>query len=76
MVITVAASILPGFDFPLAVFTPPARPSLTPAAAQESLAGAPSGTAPHSHFGSFDIFAVAMANGVAQRSKAGWRARW
>jgi hypothetical protein len=29
----------------------------------------------HSHFGSLNFFALAMANGMAQRSKAGWRAR-
>ena len=44
---TVAATILPSFDFALAVFTPPARPSLMRAAAAERLAGAPSGAAPH-----------------------------
>ena len=72
---TVTASILQSFDFIIAAFTAPARQLLTPAAAQERMIGAPSGTATHSHFGSFNIFAVAMANGVAQRSKAGWRAR-
>jgi hypothetical protein len=66
---------LASFDFVTSSFTAPVRPLLTPAAAQERMAGAPSGAATHSHFGSFNVFAVAMANGVAQRSKAGWRAR-
>ena len=72
---TVLASILQSFDLASAAFTAPARPLLTPAAAQERMAGAPSGVSTHSYFGSFNFFAVAMANGVAQRSKAGWRAR-
>ena len=41
------ASILQSFDFAIAAFTPPARPSLMRAAAAERLAGAPSGAAPH-----------------------------
>jgi len=72
---TVLASVLGSFGFRHGAFTPPARPLLTPAAAQERMADAPSGVTTHSHFGSFNFFAVAMANGVAQRSKAGWRAR-
>eukprot|EP00966_Prymnesium_polylepis_P255467 5902442-Prymnesium_polylepis.1 len=71
----VSASILSSFDFVIAAFTPPVRPLLTRAAAQERMAGAPSGVPTHSHFGSFNFFTVAMANGMAQRSKAGWRAR-
>ena len=47
------------------------RPLQTFAAAQEKMAGAPSGVSTHSYFGSFNFFAVAMANGVAQRSKVG-----
>eukprot|EP00966_Prymnesium_polylepis_P053658 1240467-Prymnesium_polylepis.1 len=38
---TVLASISGGFDFGHALFTPPARPLLTRAAAQERLAAAP-----------------------------------
>ena len=63
------------FDFVTSSFTPPVRPLQTLAAAQERMADAPSGVSTHSYFGSFNFFAVAMANGVAQRSKAGWRAR-
>ena len=44
---TVLASIFRSFDFPIRTFTAPARPLLTPAAAAERLAGAPSGAAPH-----------------------------
>ena len=72
---TVLASILQSFDFAIAAFTAPARPLLTPAAAQESLVGAPSGTPPRTRVDGVKKIAVPMVNGVAQRSKAGWRAR-
>jgi len=63
-------------DSPASIFTTaPARPLLTPAAAQESLVGAPSGTPPRTRVDSVKKIAVPMVNGVAQRSKAGWRAR-
>jgi hypothetical protein len=72
---TVLASILQSFDFAIAAFTAPARPLLTPAAAQESLVGAPSGKPPRTRVDGVKKVAVPMVNGVAQRSKAGWRAR-
>jgi hypothetical protein len=73
----VSASFLQSFDFVIAAFTPPVRPLLTRAAAQESLLGAPSGTPPHTRVGGFQTLrAVAMVNGAAA-SAAGWRAqRW
>ena len=71
----VQASILSSFDFVRDVFTPPARPRLTPAAAQDRMVGAPGGKATHTRVGGFNFFAVPMTNGVAQRSKASWRAR-
>ena len=44
---TVSASILYSFDIVLAVFTVPAGTPMTPAAANERLAGAPGGAASH-----------------------------
>ena len=63
------------FDFVIAAFTPPVRRLLTRAAAQESLVGAPSGTPPRTRVDGVKQIAVPMVNGVAQRSKASWRAR-
>ena len=45
--VTVSASILYSFDIVLAVFTVPAGTPMTPAAANERLAGAPGGAASH-----------------------------
>ena len=72
---TVRALILSSFDFVVTAFTAPVRTPLTPTAAQERMAGAPSGKATHTRVGGSNFFAVPMTNGVAQRSKASWRAR-
>ena len=58
------------FDFVIAAFTAPARPLLTPAAAQESLVGAPGGTLSRTRVEGVNKIAVPMVNGVAQCSKA------
>eukprot|EP00966_Prymnesium_polylepis_P107585 2490628-Prymnesium_polylepis.1 len=62
---TVPASVLGSFGFRHGAFTP--HVLLTPAAAQESLTGAPSGTPPHTRVDGFKDFAVAMVN-AAQRN--------
>jgi hypothetical protein len=64
---TVSASISQSFDFAIAAFTAPARPLLTPAAAQESLVGAPSGTPPRTRVDSVKQIAVPMVNGWRER---------
>eukprot|EP00966_Prymnesium_polylepis_P085012 1968193-Prymnesium_polylepis.1 len=58
------------FDFITSLFTAHARPLLAPSAAQESLAGAPSGTRPHTRVDGFKTIAVTMVEGAAQRSDA------
>ena len=61
-------SILSGFDFVVAVFTPPAAAPATPAAALEGLAGAPCGVEPHRHVKCVVVFAPNMLCSATQRS--------
>ena len=65
---TVLASFLQSFVFATSLFTAPARPLLTRAAAAERLAGALSGTAPHRSVEDTVGFATSMLSGVTWRS--------
>jgi hypothetical protein len=66
--ITVLASFLQSFVFATSLFTAPARPLLTRAAAAERLAGALRGTAPHRSVEDTVGFATSMLSGVTWRS--------
>ena len=65
---TVLASFLQSFVFATSLFTAPARPLLTRAAAAERLAGALRGTAPHRSVEDTVGFATSMLSGVTWRS--------
>ena len=64
---TVSASILGGFDFGRRAFTAPARPLLTPAAAQNRLAAVPGRLDSHRRAASVVTFVNTMLPGAARR---------
>ena len=63
----VSASILGGFDFGRGAFTAPARPLLTPAAAQNRLAAVPGRLDSHMRAASVVTFVNTMLPGAARR---------